>query len=189
MARMTQTLVREAREDDLPRILDLLEQLSAGSSRGARPKPQLGDGHRATLARLRDNPDYHLLVLEEDGKVAGTATLYLLPDMDLGGTVWGVVEHVVIDEPLRGRGHGEALMNEAIRLARAAGCYKISLNSGNLRLDTHRFYERIGFRSNSKGFSSTPDRSLNLLSARGASHGAYRRPVGADVIACVCPTP
>jgi GNAT superfamily N-acetyltransferase len=156
MARATQAVVREAREDDLPRILDLLEQLSAGSSRGARAKPEFGDGHRATLARLRDNPDYHLLVLEEDGEVAGTATLYLLPDMDLGGSVWGVVEHVVVDEPRRGRGHGEALMGEAIRLAKAAGCYKISLNSGKQRFDTHRFYERIGFRSNSKGFSIYP---------------------------------
>jgi len=49
--------------------------------------------------------------------VAGTATLYLLPDLDMGGTTWGVVEHVAVDEAQRSTGYGEALMREAMRLA------------------------------------------------------------------------
>jgi GNAT superfamily N-acetyltransferase len=153
MVNTTQAVIREAQDKDLPTILDLYEQLSAGSSRGGRPKPPLTDRQRETLNRIQTNPNYHLLVAERGDQIVGTATLYLLPDMDMGGAVWGVVEHVVVDEAERGKGHGESLMREAMRIARAAGCYKLSLNSGAQRIDSHRFYERIGFRNRSKGFS------------------------------------
>jgi len=153
MVDTAKAVVREAREGDLPRILALYEQLSAGSSRGGRPLETLSEGQRKVLAKIQACPDYHLLVAEVDGEVAGTATLYLLPDLDLGGAVWGVVEHVVVDEQLRGRRYGEALMREIMRRAQASGCQKLSLNSGNQRLDTHRFYERLGFQNRSKGFS------------------------------------
>ena len=82
MVKTVKAVIREAGETDLPRILDLLEQLSAGSSRGARLRPELNESHRQVLARLRDNPNYHLLVADVDGEVLGTCTLYLLPDMD-----------------------------------------------------------------------------------------------------------
>jgi GNAT superfamily N-acetyltransferase len=153
MVNTTQATIREAKASDLPTILDLYEQLSAGSSRGAKPKPPIGDRHHSTLACLQANPDYHLFVAQSGDRVVGTATLYLLPDLDTGGTIWGVVEHVVVDQIERGKGYGEALMREVMRVAHAAGCYKLSLNSGRQRVDTHRFYERLGFRSNSKGFS------------------------------------
>ncbi|HTE87172.1 MAG TPA: hypothetical protein VK821_20870 [Dehalococcoidia bacterium] len=45
MVKAAQAVIRKAGESDLPRILDLLQQLSAGSSRGARPRPALGDRH------------------------------------------------------------------------------------------------------------------------------------------------
>jgi GNAT superfamily N-acetyltransferase len=153
MVDTTRATIRDAEAGDLATILDLYEQLSVGSSRGARPKPPIGDRHHSTLARLLASPDYHLFVAQQGERVVGTATLYLLPDLDTGGTIWGVVEHVVVDEAERGRGYGAALMREVMRVAQDAGCYKLSLNSGRLRLDTHRFYEHLGFRSNSKGFS------------------------------------
>jgi GNAT superfamily N-acetyltransferase len=153
VVKATQTVIREATEEDLPTILDLYEQLSAGSSRGGQPKSPLNDRHRSTLARLQSNPDFHLLVAEHGNCMVGTAALYLLPDIDTGGTVWGVIEHVVVEQAERGKGYGEALMREAMRIAQNAGCYKLSLSSGRQRADSHRFYERLGFRSNSKGFS------------------------------------
>jgi GNAT superfamily N-acetyltransferase len=153
MVDVAQAIVREAQETDLPRIMELYQQLASGSSRGERPLEPLGEGQRRVLAKIAASPDYHLLVAELDGRVIGTATLYLVPDLDLGGTVWGIVEHVVVQDGLRGRGYGEAVMREIMRRAQAAGCQKLSLNSGNQRHDTHRFYERIGFQSRSKGFS------------------------------------
>jgi GNAT superfamily N-acetyltransferase len=151
-------LVRPARSQDLPRILDLFAQLSAGSSHPETQRWAVGEAHEAALAELIGNPHFHLLVLESEGRVQGTCTLYTLPDLDRGGSRWAVVEHVVVEETLRGRGFGETIMREAMRLAKEDGCYKLSLSSGNQRLDTHRFYERIGFRNSSKGFSVYFDR-------------------------------
>jgi GNAT superfamily N-acetyltransferase len=146
-------VVRPARSEDLPRILELFGQLSAGSSRPATQRWTPGGAHAAALAELVDNPHYHLLVLESNGHVQGTCTLYTLPDLDRGASRWAVVEHVVVEETQRRRGFGKRLMQEAMRLAEREGCYKLSLSSGNQRSDTHRFYEQIGFRNSSKGFS------------------------------------
>jgi GNAT superfamily N-acetyltransferase len=153
MVTAEQAVVRPAQEADLPRILQLFVQLSAGSTHPQATRWQAGERHKTVFSELLTNPHYHLLVLEADGVVQGTATVYVLPDLDRGGSAWAVVEHVVVEEALRGRGLGAKLMGEAIRVARDAGCYKISLSSGNQRLDTHRFYEGIGFRQGSKGFS------------------------------------
>lgn len=43
-------------------------------------------------------------------------------------------------------------MRYAIEEARRAGCYKIALTSRLHRTDAHRFYERLGFTAESKGF-------------------------------------
>jgi GNAT superfamily N-acetyltransferase len=62
------------------------------------------------------------------------------------------VEDVVVDAAMAGRGYGEALMQRAIELARAAGCYKLVLTSNKARTDAHRFYRRLGFKATHEGF-------------------------------------
>jgi GNAT superfamily N-acetyltransferase len=153
MVQTVDATVREARDEDLPRLVELLEQLSQLSSHGPRPLSGLGEGQRSALSKIRANRDYHLLVVESAGKVQGTCTLYVLPDLDRDGGAWAIVEHVVVDQSQRRRGLGDMLMGEALRLAREAGCYKVSLSSGFARADAHRLYERLGFRNSSKAYS------------------------------------
>jgi ribosomal protein S18 acetylase RimI-like enzyme len=50
-----------------------------------------------------------------------------------------------VDEAARGQGAGEALVREAIRLARKAGARTIDLTSRPSREAANRLYERIGF--------------------------------------------
>jgi len=59
---------------------------------------------------------------------------------------------VVVDEHQRSRGYGELLMAEAIRIAKEAGSQRMSLGSNLRRMDSHRFYERLGFQASQKGF-------------------------------------
>jgi N-acetylglutamate synthase-like GNAT family acetyltransferase len=147
-----QVRVRDAREEDLPRILALLYQLSQSSSNPEATVRALGDEHRAILDDFTQNPHFHLLVLEVDGEVQGTLHLYLLPNMGRGGPPWAVVEHVVVDEAVRSHRYGELLMAEAIRRAKASGSRRMSLGSNLRRTDSHRFYERLGFKASQKGF-------------------------------------
>lgn len=153
MTALPAPIVRDAREEDLPRLLVLLQQLAEG---GASPEARVReatDQHRRTLDELLHGPYCQMLVVEASGRVVGTCVLYVMPNLTHGAARWGIVENVVVDEAERSRGYGELLMAEAVRKAREAGCYRVSLASNNRRTDAHRFYERIGFHASHKGFT------------------------------------
>jgi len=58
---------------------------------------------------------------------------------------------------LRGTGVGGVLLEAAVDVARAAGCYRIQLTSNAARTDAHRFYERHGFTPSHVGFKRLLD--------------------------------
>lgn len=89
------------------------------------------------------SPATTVLVAREDERIAGTLTLALF-HIPTGIRAW--IEDVVVDEGARGRGIGEALTHEAIRLAAAAGARTIDLTSRPDREAANRMYERLGFR-------------------------------------------
>lgn len=93
-----------------------------------------------------------LLVSEIDGRVVGTVTLVIVPNLTHDSKPWAQVENMVVDESQRGTGAGRQLMDECVRLAREAGCYKVQLQSAEGRSGAHRFYERLGFTDSSAGF-------------------------------------
>ena len=147
------TLIREATEADLPRLMELLYQLSQV---GERPQAAVGaveDSQRAALRELQSSEESTCLVLERDGQVVGTITLYVLPALSHGGRPFGLIENVVVDETARQTGLGRQLMDAAERLARQKGCYKVSFTSNQRRTDAHAFYERLGYRATHRGFS------------------------------------
>jgi ribosomal protein S18 acetylase RimI-like enzyme len=55
------------------------------------------------------------------------------------------IEDVVVDGAARGRGVGEALNEEAIRRAAAAGARSVDLTSRPSREAANRLYRRLGF--------------------------------------------
>jgi GNAT superfamily N-acetyltransferase len=145
--------IREAHEQDLPRLRELLFQLS---QLGHDPEGEARahtDQERAALAALQSDQCCTCLVLEVDGQVVGTLTVYVLPNLSYGGRPLAVVENVVVDERVRSGGYGRLLMMRAEEIARAAGCFKISLTSNRQRRDAHGFYERIGFSTTHHGFT------------------------------------
>ncbi len=146
-------IIRDAVAADLPRLLELLLQLSESSSYPETATRPISDEHHAALERIAADPGARLVVLEAGGWVLGTLTLYVLPNLSHGGRPFAVVENVVVDATLRGGGHGRLLMAEAVRIARAAGCYKVSLTSNNRRGPAHAFYERNGFAQTHRGFT------------------------------------
>lgn len=109
--------------------------------------PQLVGQRRAPsreeLAEVIASPGTVLIVARgEEETIVGTLTLvlYRLP---VGLRAW--IEDVVVDKAARGRGVGEAMTREAIRLAGEAGARHVDLTSRPDRVAANRLYSRLGF--------------------------------------------
>ena len=79
---------------------------------------------------------------EEPGEIIGTLCLnfYLVPT-----GVRSIVEDLVVDERMRRRGVGEALVRRAIELAREAGANGVALTSNQQREAANQLYLSMGF--------------------------------------------
>ena len=141
--------IRTASEKDIPRLLELYQQLSFNP--GDYRKAPVADCRRV-LRQILEYPGASLLVAEKDGKVVGTAFLAILPGFAHGTAPFGVIEYVVVDEKLRSQGIGKALMEYCKAHAKEAGCYKIILTSDKRRDRAHKFYKTIGFEASAEGF-------------------------------------
>ncbi len=143
--------VRVATEADLPRVVELLTQLSLDAPR-EQAGPPLPDSYREAFRRMQADQEQRLLVLEADGRIVGTLVLLIIPNLTHQGRPYATVENVVVDESERGGGRGRQLMEYAIDEAKRAGCYKIALTSHKSRTDAHRFYEDLGFVSTHEAY-------------------------------------
>ena len=143
--------VRPATEADLPRIVELLGQLSLDTPHEQLATP-LPEQERRAFAEIAADPRQQLFVAEDQGRIVGTACLIIVPNLSHRGKPYALVENVVVDETQHSAGYGELLMRHAIAQAQRAGCYKLALTSNKQRPDAHRFYQRLGFRATSEGF-------------------------------------
>lgn len=138
--------VRPAREDDVPALHGLLEELH-----GAPPWDD-DDRARAALAALQRTTGRHLLVVEVDSAVAGTLDLIVIPNLTRDLSPYGLLENIVVARAARRRGAGRALIEEAAALATAAGCYKLQLISAAFREAAHHLYAATGFDADVNGY-------------------------------------
>ena len=143
--------VRHATEADLPRIVELLAQLSLDEPR-EELGPPLHEASRRAFQQIQADANQRLLVAEAGGRVVGTASLLIVPNLSHQGRPYAIIENVVVDATERGAGYGELLLRHAMEEARRAGCYKLSLTSNKRRADAHRFYGRLGFQATHEGF-------------------------------------
>lgn len=143
--------VRTATKQDIPHILELYKQASLMPPTPDTHQPSLEDLYRV-FREMSSIPGYELLLAEEDGEIAATTVLAILPGFAHGTAPFAVIEYVVVDEKRRRQGIGRVLMEAVIERARKAGCYKIMLTSDNRRTGAHRFYESLGFEASAQGF-------------------------------------
>ena len=141
--------IRGAEAGDLPALLDLYEQLAEGFGH----HPASLEQGRSLLSEINRQPGRALLVALHNGWLAGSVDLMIVsPNLTHGGRPWAIVENVVVDRQARRLGIGRALMEEAIRRSREAGCYELQLLSNRVRTDAHAFYRALGFQSSAEGF-------------------------------------
>ncbi len=134
--------IRRATEADLPRLIELMAQLRPDEPEAE--DPSRVEDYARVFSRMTAQGQ-SVLVAEDDGRIAGALVLAIVENISRKGTPYAIIENVVVDEAARGKGHGEALIEQAIAEARRAGCYKVSLTSNKRRGGAHRFYERLGF--------------------------------------------
>ncbi len=112
----------------------------------ARLVPQLSPGRTgpspSELAEVVSAPGTFVLVARDGEAIVGTLTL-LLYRIPTGARGW--IHDVVVDGPARGLGVGAALVDEALRLAEAAGVASVHLTARAHRKAAHRMYRRLGF--------------------------------------------
>lgn len=144
--------IRSARTEDLAGILELYREL-----RPADPplSPSLA---QQRLRELIENPLTHVIVVDSGEQLVGTCMLGLIPTLTNGARPFGMIEHVVTANAVRGQGIGKQMLRFVIDLAWQNNCYKVMLLSGMQRVEAHGFYENLGFRGDvEKGYVLKPD--------------------------------
>jgi ribosomal protein S18 acetylase RimI-like enzyme len=119
-----------------PEIVDAFARLIPQLSRSA-PAPSAEQ-----LEEIATSPASHLLIARVDEAIVGCLTLVVFR-IPTGVRAW--IEDVVVDEAARGRGVGDALNLEALRIARELGAITVDLTSRPAREAANRLYQRLGF--------------------------------------------
>lgn len=133
-------MIRQARTEDSAALVALLAQLFAIETDFAIDPAVQARG----LDLLRGRPDAVILVAEAEGRVVGMCTVQLTASTARGGLSAGI-EDVVVDETVRGRGIGRALLAAAEAWARGRGAVRIALLADETNLPALDFYDRLGF--------------------------------------------
>ena len=134
---MTNIRIREIIETDIENgFLETLDRLRKASDLDK----EIG---KNILRKIISNPDYIIEVVEENGKIIGSATLFIEQKFIHDGGKVGHIEDVVVSKEYEGRGIGIKLVTSLLEKAKAMNCYKTILDCNDELIP---FYERIGFK-------------------------------------------
>jgi GNAT superfamily N-acetyltransferase len=139
---------RDARRDDLERIVELI----ADDAVAARRTGEFGPAHVAGFEAIQASPNDDLVVAELDGEVVGVMQLTYIPGIARNGAARLHVEAVRVDAQLRSQGIGRLLMDHAHARGRERGCALAQLTSDKQRPEAHRFYVSLGYAQSHEGF-------------------------------------
>jgi GNAT superfamily N-acetyltransferase len=130
---------RLANADDLGALLALFA--ASDVSRSVEPRARAEQIWAETLAR----EGVAVFVSDADSRIVSTCMLITTPNLLRGGRQLGIVENVATHPEYQGRGHGRAVISEALAEAWKQDCYQVLMQSGRVDPRVHRFYEACGF--------------------------------------------
>lgn len=144
--------VRPATDRDIPRILELYDELTIQLSQVEQTRHLTPADARKVFADISADPRHDIFVLEDGDEVAGTVVLLIVPNLSHSATPWALLENLVVSEKYRRRGFGRMLLEHAVSRARDKGCYKVQLMSDRRREEAHALYGSVGFEASAYGF-------------------------------------
>lgn len=129
--------VKKANKKDVPLIVDLLVELG-------RPKPKQNEKRKFSklIHQYLSDKDKTMLIAIAESKLVGMASIVFL--LRLNRTkpeAW--IPDLVVNSKHRNQGIGTVLLKECVKEAKRRNCYRIRLESGLLRKNTHEFYKNL----------------------------------------------
>jgi GNAT superfamily N-acetyltransferase len=146
---MENITIRESTYDDIPSLLELLDELG-------RPKPQKDnelEKFTALLKNYMQEDDKKILVAQIDNsKIIGMISMVFLSRLNQNTSEMYVPE-LIVSQNYHSKGIGKKLLNFSIKLGKEKKCHRIRLESGNQRIESHKFYKHLGFEDSSVFFT------------------------------------
>ncbi|MGE5590397.1 MAG: N-acetyltransferase family protein [Bacillota bacterium] len=138
-------LVRDARPEDLPRLLSIYNHAVVNTSATFDLEPQTMEQRQAWFAH--HGPNYPLLVAEDGRGVLGYACISEYRTKPAYART--VESSVYVDERYHGQGVGTAVMEELLRRAARIGYHCVLAgivggNEGSVRLHTRLGFQPVG---------------------------------------------
>lgn len=127
-------MIRKITLDDYETYMNLIAQLTSHFE-----KYSYGV-YKHLIEKLPEQ--YHIFMYEVDGSVIGTFKILIEQKWYAEASYVAHLEDVVIDKEYRGRGHGKAIMEYALKFCEVQGCYKAVLYCSDHNV---MFYEKSGF--------------------------------------------
>ena len=137
-------MIRPAEPRDREALARLIRQLGSEAS-AAEVAERLAAMHA-------EGP--RVLVAELDGAVVGCLSTSTMRVLHRPAPV-GRISMMVVDEALRSRGIGAALVRAAEEALAEQGCSMVEVTSHARRTEAHRFYERLGYEKTSVRLAKT----------------------------------
>ena len=142
-------MIRKAKENDIPRILDLLSQVNDVHAEG-RPDFFIKGKRKYEeddLKKILHDEVTPVFVCEEDDDIKGYAFCVmhdlskcgnLRPDKSL------YIDDICVDEKYRRHGVGKKLYNFVLQYAKDESCFNVTLNVWDKNPEAKAFYESMG---------------------------------------------
>lgn len=146
--------VRIASSKDKKQILALLDELTKEANRVAKgplnlnfPSKVGGNNFEEVIKRQ----DILIFVAEDNGKLLGIASLFILPSVYHGKKV-ARIEEFVVTKGMRGRGVGSKILGEILKYCRKNKFKNLKLASEIELVEAHEFYQKNGGKFTEKMF-------------------------------------
>lgn len=133
------TIIRDARKEDMPAVLELIKELAAFEKE---PDAVITTVETLETEGFGEHPLFHVFVAEVDGRIEGMALVYYRFSTWKGRTLH--LEDLVVREKKRGTGLGNALYKKVIEYAKAQGLKRVEWVVLDWNQHAIDFYARSG---------------------------------------------
>ena len=137
-------MIREITDADFDGLMTLYMQLHDN------PFPDRSERVMSVWRSILDDPNHHIIVAEEDGRIVSSCVCVIIPNLTRGQRPYAFIENVITDSACRRRGLARDCLNYARDIAARENCYKMMLLTGAKEPGTLTFYESAGYNKNDK---------------------------------------